>query len=489
MGSPQRLPGKGPPSPLWLCVRFPRLEVELEPDAEPQRPRAVIDRGRVRMVNEAAERAGIGIGLRTSTAYGICPALDVIESQPDRAARRLGHLAELLHRLSPVVSLEPPDAALTEVAGTLHLTAGLQAVIDHLRRQFAALGHRARFAVGHTPTAALVRSRSDLAEAPDDLSRARMLAEINGLPVALLEPVPGLRASIDLSDALARMGIRRVGQLLALPRAPLGRRFGAALLEHLDRLTGRVAEPRATIEPPLRFRRRVHFLEEITDKPSLQLPMQRLLAELGFWLTAHQMAVTRIDWRCRHERAGAVSLPVLAAAPQSSPARLFELTLLALERIELPERISTLILAARAPVPAAPASAGLFRDLPEGDEVPPAELLEVLTARLGRSRCARIDRADDHRPERAWRRANVPAPGAAQPRSRPLWLLSRPRPVSPAQLTVIRGPERIDAGWWEGEALRPRDYFTAVHASGALCWVFVVFGDGAPEWYLHGYFG
>jgi protein ImuB len=80
-----------------------------------------------------------------------------------------------------------------------------------------------------------------------------------------------------------------------------------------------------------------------------------------------------------------------------------------------------------------------------------------------------------------------------------------PQPARPEQLALLRGPERIETGWWEPAVTAPsvepasaepasadhvqagwRDYYVARHANGAECWVFV---DGLSRWYLHGYFG
>jgi len=53
---------------------------------------------------------------------------------------------------------------------------------------------------------------------------------------------------------------------------------------------------------------------------------------------------------------------------------------------------------------------------------------------------------------------------------------------------LLRGPERIDVGWWicaDVYAPAQRDYFIARHSNGSLCWVFT---DARNEWFIHGYF-
>ena len=72
----------------------------------------------------------------------------------------------------------------------------------------------------------------------------------------------------------------------------------------------------------------------------------------------------------------------------------------------------------------------------------------------------------------------------AERRSRPL-LDGRP-------LSLLSGPERIEAGWWDAE-LAERDYFIAEAADGALVWIYrarlPLSASGDSGWFLHGRFG
>ena len=115
------------------------------------------------------------------------------------------------------------------------------------------------------------------------------------------------------------------------------------------------------------------------------------------------------------------------------------------------------------------------------------------------------------------RRPPLTAARAPERVARPVWLFEPPRPIDSKQLTLLRGPERIETGWWGmvgadevvgafsrsrsdnaetvaiGRSLpqQPplntwRDYYVARHENGAECWVFV---DAGARWHLHGYFG
>jgi protein ImuB len=91
----------------------------------------------------------------------------------------------------------------------------------------------------------------------------------------------------------------------------------------------------------------------------------------------------------------------------------------------------------------------------------------------------------------------LPHPSGLQAVERP-WLDGRP-------LRLLSGPERIESGWWDGEAVA-RDYFIAGDEEGALLWVYRQrlqataaaegISQGSPgtaqppaHWFLHGWFG
>ena len=86
--------------------------------------------------------------------------------------------------------------------------------------------------------------------------------------------------------------------------------------------------------------------------------------------------------------------------------------------------------------------------------------------------------------------------------TRPVWLCAEPQAL-PEQasrpcldgrpLQLLAGPERIEAGWWDG-GLAARDYFIAEASDGALVWIYrarmpPAAGEAGSGWFLHGRFG
>src|SRR5690606_27259829 len=98
-----------------------------------------------------------------------------------------------------------------------------------LREELTALGFRHRIVLAPNPIAARM-----LANAHDGLVVcAAALRETLGVM-----PIDRVGFSREVSTALARMGLRTLHPVLALPRESLARRFPAEVLHHLDRLLG-----------------------------------------------------------------------------------------------------------------------------------------------------------------------------------------------------------------------------------------------------------
>jgi len=517
---------------LWLCLLLPRLGLELFTrslaDGASARPVVLVEAHRVVQLNAAARARGLQVGMSLATAEGICADLGVAERAPEREAAALRRLAVWAYRFTPRVTPEPPDALLLEVSGSLRLFRGLDRLQRRVLAGIEALGYSGLAGVAPTPLAARALTRAGRAADPEQLAAELRVAgggeaplreawsravrhasrpALAGLPLAYLD-----RPERDL-ERLEAMGLRTVGRLLKLPRAALAKRFGAELLEHLDKLTGRRADPREPIVPPPTFASTVHFLEDVTDAAALAFPMRRLVDELTEWLRLRQLATDRLAWRLLHPRHGEQRLRVRLATPEREPKRLLELSRLQLEREAGLPAVGSLALEVTRLARHAGAAETLFpahasaTGAPGGRGEPPGMLVDRIRARLGEAVCRSLRPADDHRPEHAWRSA-APQPERSRPTRppaspeppagpRPLWLLEPPQPLAVRDgmpcwhgpLTLGRGPERIETGWWDGASEPPaaRDYWVARHASGAHYWVFRERVEG--RWFLHGIFG
>jgi protein ImuB len=182
-----------------------------------------------------------------------------------------------------------------------------------------------------------------------------------GAALAALPLRIAVRAA-DTLEALHAIGARTVGDLAALPRDGLARRFGQALLDDLDRAHGRRAEPRAFYVPPAKFHARLELPAEVTLAESLLFAARRLFVQLEGFLAARAGGVRRLELRLFHRDVLATVIPISLVAPSRDASHF---TLLARERlgtVMLAEPVRALALAADDIVPLTGEPLTLFAD-------------------------------------------------------------------------------------------------------------------------------
>lgn len=469
---------------LWCAALLPALLLEVRP-APADRPFAVFDPGcrEILATNAAAAAAGVRPGQSTTTAWALCPGLGAFVRDPKAEEKALERLAGWAAQFSPRLAREP-QGVVFEVGASRRLFGGLDALLDQVRGELGTLGYRHALGVAPTPLAALWRARASLPEPVTDPG---------GLAGALA-PLPLAAMALDARTraALHGLGLRRIGELMRLPRAGLARRYGAGLIETLDRALGRRPDPRPAWQPAAVYEGAVELPVETTALAWLELAYRRLTAELAGFVCARDAAVRRLALTLETERQ-ILETALDCQAPLREAERLLALIVTRLERIALPAPVRRVALRAKDFAVHRPERA---LALPEDDE--PAALAPVLArlvARLGDGAVVRLAPAPDHRPERAsriLRVGEVAAAGIARP-GWPLLLLAAPerlpgiagRPGAHGRLEPIAGPERIESGWWDGGDIA-RDYYRMQAPGGATHWVFRDRKRGG--WYRHGDF-
>jgi len=417
-------------------------------------------------------------------------------------AQGLEQLATRAQRFTPRVSLAPPDGLLLEVAGSLHLFAGVTGLRHELMEECLSLRIRPVLAFAPTPLAALTAARAGQTLVITDL--AQLVGQLAPLPL------DALRWPEETRARLARTGVRTIGAVLRLPRAGFARRFGMTQLAQLDALTGRSRDLRAVFQAPVRFRRRRELDCELSDQGQLLTELVPLIAALGAFLTARQCGVMELECRLVHRQAPPTRCVLTLAAPCADEQQLAALFGEHLNALRLPAPVRACELRADQLMPQLPPGRCLWQPGEHGGEAGEQSdgLIERLRARLGSEAVYGLSLRQEHRPEGAWivtRPPPVSARRAARGRAtdepcgagpkRPLWLLPAPQPLAaPDGLPRRRGtlrlssePERIETGWWDGGEVA-RDYYTAVDSHGVRLWVFRE--RAAPHgWFLHGVFG
>lgn len=484
---------------LWIaaCLRCLPLDALRPHWPHEAQAYAVLDQERVAALTPAARQAGVRAGMRRGGAAAIAPEVELLTRDPVAEAETLQGAALALLQYTPEVALSGDDTVLLSVGASLLFFGGPRALHRRVAATLAALDLRVSLGMAPTAAGAWLLAHRGGRRPPRRVLTARTLARrLDALPVALL---PQAQPRLDwLND----IGCHTLADLRALPRAGLQRRSAPELLQALDAAYGQLPELHRWIEPPPRFERRIELMEYLEHTDAVLAVARRLAEQLGGWLTARQLAVRRVLLRLDHERGRharpPTDLELALAQPVWQAPQILNLLREKLGRLtlEAPVIAATLLAPDTTEQPAA--STTLFPE-PGGTAADHARLLDLLTARLGREQVRHACPLPDHRPEaaNAWGDALEPPQRPEplpEPLDRPFWLLDPPLPLKLAghrpqyagqALRLMRGPERIESGWWD-PVLTVRDYFVAEDAASARYWIYRERDDAHARWYLHG---
>ena len=479
-------------------------------------------------VDRAAAASGLAPGLPLADARALVPDLRTAAADPAGDRRALDALAAWCGRYTPWTAPDGGDGLWLEITGAAHLFGGETALLADVSAKFAALGYAHRLGVADTPGAAWAVARfaqplhdTSITVPPGLAATKQALAPLS---------VAALRIGAETAEGLFRLGLRRIGQLTGQPRAPLARRFGAGLLERLDRALGHDHEPLVPCRPPARHQSRLAFAEPLIHRDGVSAALDRLLAVLCEQLAAADIGARRLRLSgCRF--GGDVAEVVVGTGRAVRDAT--HLKRLFTEKLECFDPgfgIDLLVLAALQTDPLPLTQTALSRDHGPRDmtsEQALAYLLDRLANRLGPDRVLRLVPTPRHPPEHAQHAHAAPSSANVTPslpeRSphrpmapRPLQLLAQPEPIEAVapvpdrppvmfrwrrrrhQVALADGPERIAPEWWLedpaelfGDAERLRDYYRVEDTEGGRFWVFragLYRPDRPPKWYMHGIF-
>ncbi len=422
-------------------------------------------------------------------------------------------LARLALRYTPVVSVEPGRGVLLEVAASLRLFGGLEALrhslCSTLRSDWPSaygdadtppadksLAAGVILACAPTPRAAvwLSHEHANAGGTRCCNTRADVRRAFGHLPLT----VAGWPDKVQRQ--LRQMGLRTLGDCLRLPRVGFARRVGRHCLQQLDEALGERPQLLTRYVAPECFRAHCELPDDTTDSALLLAALEPLFERLERFLRRRQSGVSTVEVQLSHHDQQPTVLHLGMARPCGQRKRWLPLARLQLERAALPAPVDAVALRAWPVALSAEPEAGLPGIKPGGQTVDDCGLpvlIDTLRARLGAAGVYALQAAAEHRPECAWQIAE-PFAGGREPAShgvagapkRPLWLLDRPRPVTLAPALVAAlcagGAERIESGWWDGHDIR-RDYYRITTPDGSCWWVYQC--RRSTGWYLHGLFG
>jgi len=523
---------------------------------------------------DLARGHGVCEGMSLADARALCPGLIDLPHDPAKDAHSLEALARWLMRFTPDVALEGSDAIFLDVTGCEELFGGLDRLLGLVTSSIARMGLRANVVIAPTPGAAWAIAscgsfgKKPLSDNPkgcppertregsgidprltqilreyaqDDkpnksdqvranaqgassaglnriITPKQLLLALHSLPPYALRLEPAVR------DALHKVGIDTIGQLLALPRNTLPARFGDQLLLRLDQALGRTPEllplldHRSPIKAQMRFDYAIDSLETIWEI------FRRLIAQVTTELRRRGCGARQLVLRFERDRAQPLEHTVLLSAASRDDRNLINLLRCALEKIETHQGFTGFFLGVPVFEKLAEEQSLLMGQKERDAQVESLRLIERLRARFGERTVEAAQPVESHLPERACAYveaaaiSNRPAdktkfavvstdPDIHAPSTdRPLHLLAAPVEiaviVSPSEdreghpisltfrgkvhrLACSIGPERIAGIWWDGHN-KTRDYFEVEDDAGLRFWIFRVMETW--RWFLHGSF-
>jgi protein ImuB len=204
-----------PGFPLRAALREqPRLALVPAALAPPPGEEALIG-----PVTAAAEAAGVEPGMRLGEALATCPQLVLVERDPAAVEREWEGVLRRLEDSGFAVDPEEPGRVYFETAGVERLYGGLEAALERALASVGTAWDPRAGAAGRrfAALAAASVARPGQAIVVDDGKEERFLAP---LPLSLL-PLPA-----DRYAELEGLGVRRLGELAALPGGAVAERLG-----------------------------------------------------------------------------------------------------------------------------------------------------------------------------------------------------------------------------------------------------------------------
>lgn len=134
---------------------------------------------------------------------------------------------------------------------------------------------------------------------------------IKGALTTLLDPLPmeTLAAVKPHLTTLTQLGCRTLGDVRALPRGGISRRFDKQLLTALDQAYGLRPEAHHWVEAPEVFKARLELMSRVDAAPALLFGARRLLLQMCGWLAARNAGTTSFCLRWVHDASREGHLP------------------------------------------------------------------------------------------------------------------------------------------------------------------------------------
>jgi len=487
-------------SPLWLSLYFPRLALDLQKQAS-ENPQLIMEEIKGRYIVycgcDIASKLGITPGMTLNSAYALFSELSTYQRDNEIEKQALKTVADWAQQFTPTVSIDAESNCIQlEIRASLDLFGGLlrlqQKVLTAFNENYP---YDVNIAVAPTPLASQILVR--FTDAPLIEEESALRSVLGRLPISAL-----LLEDKKTEDKLHKIGVKTLTELWRLPRGSLARRFGKALIQHLDKLLGTRADPQRIHQAPITFDSHIELPYEASNNKLVFVSAGQLLDRLENFLTKRDSGVTKLCFRLYHFNKKTHDIEIGLRQCSRDAAHILSLLKERLDRLKLHAAVCEVRLIVAEILPFVAYDQNIFpshllADDPGNKHDDPEwqNLLEQLQNRFGLHAVQYLQTVDDHRPEFSWCYQHQGEKQIAQKSEcRPFWLLPIPqglqqhknRPFHLGPLVALHGPERIESGWWEDDEIS-RDYYIVRDVDNRQLWIFRDLKQ--KQWYLHGFFG
>jgi len=277
-------------SSLAACCWIPLYALRCEELRHPEfidQPCALLspdDIRRVWQVSHAARPAGVKSGLTVSQAIGLCPTLRLIEPDPVHYDREFALLIAALGTVSPVVEPAELGRVFVGTDGMERLSGGPERIVEQIQCRIANVECRTGWGKGKFVSwVAASRAKPGAAVIVRPGEEVRFLSR---QPLAVLPLDP------DAYRLLRRLGLRTLGDLVALPEEAVVSQLGSNGRRLWKLAAGTLSEPVTGRDTPEPIVASLAFYAPVSEREMLAQTIAQLLDRA----LAHPR---RAGWRVR----------------------------------------------------------------------------------------------------------------------------------------------------------------------------------------------
>lgn len=315
--------------------------------ADFSRPAALLSSGKrekspILHLNEAASAHDLCLGMSSTRALARCPDLGLYEADEKLEARAKAEALALIDSFTPDYEVTGPDTFLLDLSTILFSSPEewLQLALEESRR----LGLPLNLSLADTPDLAHLAALSSgtastLRYRPKSLITVRSEPQsVHALPLSLLSRSRAF--SLPQASLLELWGLKRLSDLVDLPRQGLAERLGPDLARLHDVLTGKKHRLLQLQRPTRNYQATHQFEPPIEGIDPILFIARRLLQVLCQRLASHQRAAESLHLSLSFENGAAHSRHLRQSEPTLDPDILLRSLHTHLESIRVPAPVS-----------------------------------------------------------------------------------------------------------------------------------------------------